>query len=141
MEKTEDFKKFVKDYQRAGIPIKLTYNTMRFNNSEGIIIMRDITNKRARAKFINFNRDSPITVFFKGLNRKFNNISKDEFFFRYRTKSDVKEGGLLTYLFIANSKHTYFLMENPEVLAIDAIYKTNRFRISLINIIRMIGMN
>ena len=103
--------------------------------------MRDITNERARAKFINLNGDTPITVFFKGLDRKFNNTPEDEFFFRYRTKSDVKEGESLTHLFIANNKHTYFLMENPEVLTIDAIYKTNRFRIPLINIIKITGMN
>ena len=103
--------------------------------------MRDITNKRARVKFINFDGDTPITAFFKGLDRKFNNISKNKFFFRYRTKSGVKEGGPLTHLFIANNKHTYFLMKNLEVLTIDAIYKTNRFRISFINIIRMTGMN
>ena len=103
--------------------------------------MRDITNERARAKFINLDRDTPITAFFKGLDRKFNNTPEDKFFFRYRTKSGVKEGGPLTHLFIANSKHTYFLMENPEVLTIDAIYKTNRFRIPLVNVIGMTGMN
>ena len=114
---------------------------MRLNNPERIITIRDITNKRARAKFINLNKDTPITAFFKDLNRKFNNTPEDEFFFRYRTKSDVKEGESLTHLFIANNKHTYFLMENPEVLTIGATYKTNRFRMFLINIIRMTGMN
>ncbi len=103
--------------------------------------MRDITNKRARAKFINLDKNTPITAFFKDLNRKFNNTSEDEFFFRYRTKSGVKQGGSLTHLFIANNKYTYFLMKNLEVLTIDAIYKTNRFRIPLINIIGMIGIN
>ncbi len=100
---------------------------MRFNNPEGIIIMRDITNKRARVKFINLNKDISITAFFKDLNRKFNNIPKNKFFFRYRTKLGVKEEGSLTYLFIANSKYTYFLIKNPEILTIDAIYKMNRF--------------
>jgi len=114
---------------------------MRLNNFKEIIIMRDITNKCARAKFISLDRDTPIIVFFKGLDWKFNNTSEDEFFFRYRMKSDVKEGGPFTHLFIANSKYTYFLMENPEVLIIDVIYKTNRFRISLVNIIGMTGIN
>src|SRR6266536_5121223 len=114
---------------------------MRFNNPEKIIIIRDITNKRAKTKFINFNRDTPITAFFKNLNRKFNNTPKNKFFFRYRTKSGVKKRGPLTHLFIANNKYTYFLMKNPEILTIDAIYKTNRFRIPLINIIKITGMN
>ena len=35
--------------------------------------MRDIANKRARAKFVNLDEDIPITVFFKNLDRKFNN--------------------------------------------------------------------
>ena len=107
---------------------------MRLNNPEGIIIIRDITNKRARAKFINFDKNTPITAFFKDLDRKFNDTPKNKFFFRYRTKSGVKEREPLTYLFIANNKYTYFLIENPDILIIDAIYKMNRFRMPLINI-------
>ncbi len=50
-------------------------------------------------------------------------------------------GDPFTYLFITNNFHTYFLIENSEVLTIDTTYKTNRFRISLINIIKMTDMN
>jgi len=37
--------------------------------------------------------------------------------------------------------HSYFLIENPEVLILDAIYKINRFRMPLVNIIKMIKIN
>ena len=37
--------------------------------------------------------------------------------------------------------HSYFLIENPEVLVLDATYKINRFRMLLVNIIKMTGMN
>ena len=104
--------------------------------------MRDITNERARTKFANLDGDIPITAFFKGLDSKFNNQPDgDEFFFRYRTKNSIETGGPLTHLFIASSFHTYFLIKNPEVLTIDTIYKMNRFRIPLINIIKMTGIN
>ena len=33
------------------------------------------------------------------------------------------------------------MIENPEVLTIDTTYKTNRFRILLINIIKITSMN
>src|SRR6266498_5683360 len=73
LDKTEDFKKLIKNHQKAGIPAKLTYNTLKLNNPKNSVIMRDITNERARAKFANLNRDIPIIVFFKDLNNKFNN--------------------------------------------------------------------
>ena len=72
MDKIEDFKKFVRSYQKAGIPIKLTYNTLKFNDPKALVIMRDIINERARVKFEELEGDSPITAFFKGLDRKFN---------------------------------------------------------------------
>ena len=37
--------------------------------------------------------------------------------------------------------HSYFLIENPKVLVLDVIYKINRFRMPLVNIIRIIRMN
>jgi len=37
--------------------------------------------------------------------------------------------------------HSHFLIENPEVLVLDATYKINRFRMPLVNIIGMTGMN
>ncbi len=135
-------KKLIKDHQKTGIPIKSTYNALKLNNPENSVIMRDITNERARAKFADLDGNTPITAFFKGLDSKFNNQPDgDEFFFRYRTKNSIETGGPLTHLFIASSFHTYFLIKNPEVLTIDATYKTNRFRIPLVNIIGMTGMN
>src|SRR6266498_852989 len=142
LDKTEDFKKFIKNYQKAGIPVKLTYNALKLNNPKNLIIMRDIINERARAKFANLNENTPITAFFKDLDNKFNNqFNGDKFFFRYRTKNGIKIGGPLTYLFIVSSFHTYFLIENPEILTIDTMYKTNRFRMLLINIIKITGIN
>ncbi len=132
----------MKNHQKAGIPAKSTYNALKLNNPENSVIMRDITNERARAKFADLDRDTPITAFFKGLDDKFSNQPNgDKFFFRYRTKNNIKTGGPLTHLFITNSFHTYFLIKNPEILTIDATYKTNRFRMPLINIIGMTSMN
>ena len=37
--------------------------------------------------------------------------------------------------------HSYFLIENPEVLILDTTYKTNKFRIPLVNIIGMTKIN
>src|SRR6266536_4308048 len=135
-------KKLIKDHQKTGIPVKSTYNTLKLNNPENSVIMRDITNERARAKFADLNKDTPITAFFKSLDNKFNNQPNgDEFFFRYHTKNSSKTGGPLTHLFITSSFHTYFLIKNPEILTIDTTYKTNKFRIPLVNIIKMISIN
>ena len=37
--------------------------------------------------------------------------------------------------------YSYFLIENPEMLALDTIYKINRFRMPLVNIIEMTEIN
>jgi len=104
--------------------------------------MRDITNERARTKFADLDKNTPFTAFFKDLNSKFNNQPNDDkFFFRYRTKNSIKTGGPPTHLFIISSFYTYFLIKNPEVLIIDVTYKMNRFRIFLVNIIRMTSIN
>ncbi len=40
LDKTEDFKKkLVKDHQKAGIPAKSTYNTLKLNNPENSVII------------------------------------------------------------------------------------------------------
>jgi len=72
LDKAEDFKKLVRSHQKAGILVKSTYNTLKLNDPKVSVIMRDITNERARAKFEELEGDSSITAFFKGLDRKFN---------------------------------------------------------------------
>jgi len=73
LDKTEDFKKLIRSHQKAGIPAKSIYNTLKFKDPKALVIMRDIINERARVKFEELEEDSPITAFFKGLDRKFNN--------------------------------------------------------------------
>src|SRR6266536_6056547 len=51
------------------------------------------------------------------------------------------EGVYFTHLFIVYDKYIDFLIENPEVLVTDLMYKTNRFNMPLVNIIGMTGMN
>jgi len=73
LNKTEDFKKFIKNHQKTGISAKSTYNALKLNNPKNSVIMQDITNERAKAKFANLNKNTPITAFFKNLDSKFNN--------------------------------------------------------------------
>ncbi len=73
LNKTENFKNFIRTHQKAGILIKSTYNTLKLNDPKILVIIRDITNERTRAKFEKLEEDIPITAFFKSLDRKFNN--------------------------------------------------------------------
>ena len=73
LDKTEDFKKLIRNYQKAGILVKLIYNTLKLNDPKTLVIIRDITNERTRAKFEELEENSSITAFFKNLDRKFNN--------------------------------------------------------------------
>ncbi len=65
---------------------------------------------------------------------------EDEFFTLYNIKYD-DEDGHLTHLFIVYNKYIDLLIENPEILVTDLIYKINRFNMPLVNIIKMTSMN
>jgi len=80
LDKIEVFKKLIRSHQKAGIPAKTTYNTLKFNDLKVSVTIRDITNERARAKFEELEGDTSITAFFKDLDRKFNNQSGGDVF-------------------------------------------------------------
>jgi hypothetical protein len=64
----------------------------------------------------------------------------DKFYSDYQIIHDDGSGAL-TYLIILHYKHCKLLAQNPEVLIIDSIYKTNCYGMSLINIVGITSFN
>ncbi len=111
---------------------------MKLANPENPTILRDIYNKRQQIRRAKLIRKIPISTLLTTLIKK--RDYEDEFFTLYNTKYNIKSD-YLTHLFIAHNKHINLLIENPEVLVTDSTYKTNRFNIPLINIIKITSMN
>ncbi len=111
---------------------------MKFANPENPIILRDIYNKRQQIRRAELIRKISIFTLLTALIKK--RGYEDKFFTLYNVKYNV-EDDYLTHLFIAYNKYINLLVENPEILVIDLMYKINRFNISLVNIIKMTGIN
>ncbi len=114
------------------------YAVLKFANPENPIILRDVYNKRQQIRRVELIKKISISALLTALIKK--RDYEDEFFTLYNVEYGV-EGGYLTYFFIVYDKYIDFLIENPEVLVTDLMYKINRFNISLVNIIEMTGMN
>jgi len=111
---------------------------LKLTNPENPIILRDVYNERQQIRRAELVEKIFIFAFLTALIKK--RGYEDEFFTFYDIEYSVKDGYLI-YLFIVYDKYINLLIENPEVLVTDSTYKTNRFNIPLINIIKMTGMN
>ncbi len=95
-------------------------------------------NKRQQIRRAELTKKTPISTLLTALIKK--RGYEDKYFTLYNTKYSVK-GDHLTHLFIAYDKHINLLIENPEVLVTDLTYKTNRFNMPLVNIIKITSIN
>ena len=111
---------------------------MKFANPENPIILRDIYNKRQQIRRVELVKKISISTLLTALIKK--RGYEDKFFTLYNAEYGVKDG-YLTYLFIVYDKYIDLLIENPEILVTDLMYKINRFNMPLINIIGMTGIN
>ena len=111
---------------------------MKLANPENLIILRDIYNKGQQIQRVELVRKISIFALLTALIKK--RDYKDEFFTLYDIKYGV-EGGYLTYLFIIYDKYINLLIENPEILITDLMYKINRFNIPFVNIVGTTDMN
>src|SRR5436190_14825550 len=64
-------------------------------------------------------------------------LEKGKFKFNYQLDQD----GYITLLFFAHLESLILLKQYPEVLLMDCTYKTNRFRMPLLDILGCTGLN
>jgi hypothetical protein len=117
------------------------YIIYEIERPEVCIIMRDLYNAQDKLKCEKRGNRLPIHVlieaffFFNDKNEVINEFSAD-----YFTKFG-EEGGSLTYLFVLHSLHRKLFMANLKILILDLIYRTNRYKMPLVNIIGIISYN
>jgi hypothetical protein len=109
-----------------------TYPNYYSENPTSLITRRDIYNERANVRRQDLGGLAPIYALFRFV--LLTNEAKKEFTFTFECENGVA-GGSLKYLFIMHDKHIKLFKANSEVLIADAIYKTNRFNMPLLNII------
>jgi hypothetical protein len=106
------------------------------SNVNNLLIMRDYYNERANVRREELESRSPIHVLLNYLL----NAHDSEFDAYYRIELGVA-GSLLIYLYFSHKQHNELLIENSEIFIVDSIYKINRFKMFLVNIVGMTAIN
>jgi hypothetical protein len=110
------------------------YASIHGQDSESLIIKHDIYNERANVCRDKFGGLFPIYALFRFV--LISDKAHKEFTSAFECENGDK-GGPLKYLFVMYNKHIRFLKANFEIFIADAIYKINRFNMSLFNIVGM----
>jgi hypothetical protein len=142
MYKDDEFKAKTASHRSAGMLARHTYTTYEIERPETYIIMRDLYNERDKIHREKLGHRSIMGVLVNALS-EFNDrheVTTGEFSADFQTKYDER-GGPLTYLFVLHSLHRKLLMANPEVLVLDSTYRTNRYKMPLVNIIGITPCN
>jgi hypothetical protein len=118
-----------------------TYIIYEIKRPEVCMIMRDLYNARDKLKREKMGNKLLIYIFIEALSF-FNDKNKitNEFSADYLIKFGEKRG-LFIYLFVLYSLHRKLFMANPEILILDLIYRINRYKMPLVNIIGIISCN
>jgi hypothetical protein len=136
MYKDDKFKVKTTSYRSAGMLARYTYIIYEIERPETYIIMRDLYNERDKIYREKLGHRSIMGVLVNAFS-EFNDrheVITGEFFADFQIKYDER-GGPFIYLFVFYSFHRKLLMANFEVLVFDLIYRINRYKMPLVNII------
>jgi hypothetical protein len=142
MYKDNEFKAKIASHRLAGMLARHIYTTYEIERPETYIIIRDLYNERDKIHREKLGYRSIMGVLVNALS-EFNDKHKvitGEFFADFQIKYDEREG-FLTHLFVFHSLHRKLLMANPKILVLDLTYRTNRYKMPLVNIIGIIPYN
>jgi hypothetical protein len=97
------------------------------------LIIRDYHNERANIRRQKLIDRLPIHALFDYL------TISNEFDIYYRIKRNVEDS--LIYFYISHRQHNELFIENSQIFIIDSIYKTNRYKMFLVNIVDITSVN
>jgi MULE transposase domain len=132
--KGEEFNKIVAAHKGTGMLTRHTLNVFEHEKPDIPLISRDIYNQRAacRRQLQELNGRSPIEALFEMISETTN--PDMDFHCWYLTESE-DVGGRLSHLFLAYKPNAQFIAHNNEVVIVDATYKTNKFKMPLVNFV------
>jgi hypothetical protein len=122
-------KKQIKDLSASGIAPSQIVSTIR-QSTDHSLIAQDVYNTRKELKWENLHNKTPIEALLETL-------EQDTYTFYYKTDLISR----ITHLFFAYSKSIELLNHFPEVILLDCTYKTNRFKLPLLNIVGTTCLN
>jgi MULE transposase domain len=126
---TPTLKQQVKDLSTAGITAREIVSTVR-QSTDHAVLVSDIYNMRKQLRLENLAGKTPtealVTI-----------LTTSQYVFNYRTD----EIGRVTHLFFAHPRSLQLLEQYPDVLLLDCTYKTNRFKMPLLNIVGTTCLN
>ena len=139
MYKDDEFKARIAAHQAAGMHARQTYTTYEIEGPKTIITMRDLYNERQRIQREKMGHLSIMEVLLNAFT-EFNAKHDEEFSACFETQENEK-GGPLTHLYILHRLHERLLRANSEVLILDSTYRTNRYKMPLVNIVGITPCN
>jgi hypothetical protein len=115
----------------AGISTSKIYSTLQLSDPATLAIPQDISNRKkmARTKLL-ANQTSAESLF--------SLLDKHNFYYKHDTDPSTKR---LRYLLWAHPDTTKLARQFMDVMVMDCAYNTNKFRMSLLNVIVLTGMN
>ena len=123
----------VKDQVRgltaSGTAARIVVSTMRME-SQQTIIAKDVYNIRAKIRKENLAGKTPIESLIAIL-------KESDYVFNYRTDNICR----ITHLFFAHPKSIELFNRYPHVLLLDCTYKTNKFKLPLLNVVGITCLN
>jgi hypothetical protein len=119
----------IKDLSASSIAPSQIVNTIQ-QSSNYSLIAQDVYNTHKELKWENLYGKTPIEALLEIL-------KQDRYTFHYKT--DIIS--CITHLFFAYPKSIKLLNRFPEVILLDCTYKTNRFKLPLLNIIGVTCLN
>jgi len=124
-----EVKEQVRGLTASGTAARIVVSTMRME-SQQTIIAKDVYNIRAKIRKENLAGKTPIESLIAIL-------KESDYVFNYRTDNI----GRITHLFFAHPKSIELFNRYPHVLLLDCTYKTNKFKLLLLNIVGITCLN
>jgi hypothetical protein len=129
---TEEQTKQIGELAKAGVAPRFIVNYLHQQNSDSYIASRDVYNTKAKLKKQRLQEYTPIEALV-------NEIAQDEerWCCRYSTGSD----GHVNFFFFANALSIDLIQSYPDVILIDATYRTNRYNMPLLHFLGVTAIN
>jgi hypothetical protein len=136
LHRDDNFHSRIRVQKTAGMLAKHGFDLQQQEDSGNPLIMGDYYNEQGNIRRQELQGRPPIHALLDTLTAD----NDDEWWMRYQTEFGT-EGGPLTHLFFSHGQHKELLVHNYEVLVLDSTYKTNRFKLPLVNIVGITLIN
>jgi hypothetical protein len=131
---TEEQTKHIGELAKAGVTLRYIVNYLHQHNSDSYIASRDVYNTKAKLKKQRLQEYTPIKALVTTRSHKMRNAGV---VVTYSTGSD----GHVNFFFFVNALSIDLIQSYPDVILIDATYRTNRYNMPLLHFLSVAAVN